>query len=115
MKSKILQRKKLVGLFSLSFLPTQIFIGFLVGFFLSKLLAGKRTGERGLIKSIIISFNNWKIHLHHWFLSSILLFFSFLDFIYLSQFFLGFLLGSLVQGLGYSDWYRLVFKEIKYK
>jgi hypothetical protein len=104
-------KRKILGIFSLSFLPFQTSLGIILGYFLSKFLAGKKAGEQGIIKSIIISFKTWKIHLHHWFLSSIVLSFYVFDFLHLHQFILGFLCGALIQGLNYPDWYRILIRE----
>jgi hypothetical protein len=104
-------KRKVLGIFGLSLLPLQTSLGMILGYFLSKFLAGKKAGEQGIIKSIIISFKNWKIHLHHWFLSSIFLSLSFFDFFHFPQFLVGFLGGALIQGLSYPDWHRILIKE----
>lgn len=41
-------------------------LGLLAGFLASKYVAGKSAGERGKIKSIVVPFRKWRIHLHHW-------------------------------------------------
>jgi hypothetical protein len=104
-------KRKILGIFGLSLLPLQTSLGMILGYFLSKFLAGKRAGERGMIKSIIISFKDWRIHLHHWFLSSIFLFLSLLDLFHFPQFLFGFFGGALLQGLNYPDWYRILIIE----
>ena len=42
------------------------FLSWLLGFLASKYVAGKSSGERGKVRSIIIPFRRWEIHLHHW-------------------------------------------------
>ena len=106
-----INKRKIIGIWSLSLLPTQTSLGILLGYFLSKFLAGKKAGETGKLKSIVISFKEWKIHLHHWFLASILLIFSFFDFLSLPQFALGILGGAIVQGLNYPDWYLILIRK----
>jgi hypothetical protein len=104
-------QRKIIGILGLSLFPTQALIGIVLGYFLGKFLAGERAGEQGKIKSLIISFKNWKIHLHHWFLGSILLLSSLFNLLSLPQFVLGILGGAIVQGLNYSDWYRILIRE----
>jgi len=37
-----------------------------MGFLASKFFAGKSTGKRGRLNSLLIPFGKWRIHLHHW-------------------------------------------------
>jgi hypothetical protein len=104
-------KKKIIPLLTFSIVPNLTFLGGVLGYYLCKFLAGKKPGEQGKIKSLIFSFKNWKIHLHHWFLGVLFLFFSiYFDFLIFSQFFIGFLVGVIFQGLTYPDWYRIVAK-----
>jgi hypothetical protein len=41
-------------------------LSWLISFLASKYIAGKSTGERGKVRSIVIPFRRWAIHLHHW-------------------------------------------------
>ena len=41
-------------------------LSWLLGFLSSKYVAGKSVGERGKVRSIVIPFRRWGIHLHHW-------------------------------------------------
>ncbi len=41
-------------------------LSWLISFLASKYIAGKSTGERGKVRSIVIPLRRWAIHLHHW-------------------------------------------------
>lgn len=105
-----MDKKKIFTFLTFSLVPSSTFIGGIFGYYLCKLLAGKKPGEQGIIKSLIFTFHKWKIHLHHWFLATLFLFFSvYFDFLALfSQFFIGFLTGIIFQGFTYPDWYKIV-------
>ena len=45
----------------------------IVGFTLSKILAGKKEGEEGIVKSLRFSYKGYFIHIHHWLYSLIIL------------------------------------------
>jgi hypothetical protein len=91
----------------------QLFLGSIWGFLITKFLAGKRPGEKGKMFSIILKLKNYQLHLHHW-LIGIGLFFTNLqlNFLPLPYFSNGFLVGLIVQGLTYPDWY-LIIKRVK--
>lgn len=91
-------------------------VGFLIGYFGSKMLSGKVTGKKGKIPSLRFKIRNYKIWFHHWFIS----FFSGLVILKYNYIFntsqLWFLLGGCVgitlQGIkNYSDWKQIVVKE----
>jgi len=109
----IMKKGKIVGILSLSLLPALTSLGLILGYYLTKFFAGEKPGKEGKIKSLIISVKQWKIHLHHWFVGLIFLFISlFYDILPLPQFFLGVLGGVCLQGLTYSDWYRIITKQV---
>jgi len=97
-------------------------IGFLtgssMGYFSGSFLAGSQTSQPGVIDSIILSFNGWQLHLHHWLISLGLLIFlySFLRKKYpISSFILAFsfgiLSGLIFQGIFcYDDWYKILIR-----
>jgi hypothetical protein len=107
-----LNKKKAFTFLTFSILPTLTWIGAILGYYLTKFLAGRREGERGKIKSLILSFSRWQIHLHHWLLGATFLFFSlWFNILPLPQFSVGFLSGMIFQGLTYSDWHRIFLKK----
>jgi len=94
-------------LFALSLLP---------GLLTSKYIAGKSTGEKGKIRSIIIPLVRRKIHLHHWLYSLWLMGISFITGVhFLSPIITyGFLGGSTFQGIYYYvDWHVILVNQEK--
>lgn len=90
----------------------QTFLAGVFGYFFTKILAGKKPGETGKVKSVIIELEKWKIHLHHWLIALGIIFFNFyFNFLPYQQFSLGFLSGVVFQGLSYPDWYKIVVKK----
>ena len=82
-----------------------IFAG-LVGYFVGYFSSGKKSGEKGLIM-VYINMGKYIFHLHHWFLSSVILIILILvDFYSLPIY--GFLAGNLLHGLRYKDFYTLI-------
>jgi hypothetical protein len=87
------------------------FIGWLLGFALTKYMAGKTNGKQGRIKSIIIPFGRHGVHLHHWLISlgliglSLIINVQFLA----SAISYGVLGGLVFQGIYcYSDWHKIL-------
>ncbi len=93
-------------------------LSLLIGFLASKYVAGKSAGKQGKLKSIIIPFIRWRIHLHHWLYSLWLIGFSSLT----GMHFLtpvityGLLGGSAFQGVYcYGDWHIIFISRYKTK
>jgi hypothetical protein len=83
----------------------------LLGFLASKYIAGSTIGEQGKLKSIVIPFRKWGIHIHHWLYSLFLMSLSTTTGIYFLTPTVSYgLLGGLVfQGIYcYSDWHVIV-------
>ena len=87
------------------------FVGWLLGFLLTKYMAGKASGKAGRIKSIVIPFGKHNIHFHHWLISSGIITLSLITdvrFLALAMFY-GVLSGSVFQGIYcYSDWHKIL-------
>jgi len=86
-------------------------LSWLLGFLVTKHMAGKSVGERGKVRSIIIPLRGWTIHLHHWLYSLCLITFSSATGIhFLTPTITYGLLGGLVfQGIYcYSDWHIIL-------
>lgn len=97
----------------LALISIQIFLGVLLGYFFGKIVSGKKTGEPGKIKSIILKIGSYKLHLHHWLLSTSVLVLNLLGGIFLPfpKFSLSFLGGLAIQGiLCYSDWHKIIIR-----
>ena len=86
-------------------------LSLLLGLLASKFIAGKSTGAKGKIRSIVIPFGRQRIHLHHWLYSLWLIGISFVTgFHFLSPLITyGFLGGSMFQGIySYGDWHVIL-------
>ncbi len=87
------------------------FVGWLLGFLLTKYMGGKTSGKPGRIKSIVIPFGKYKIHFHHWLISSGIIILSLIINVRFlaSAISYGVLSGSVFQGIYYySDWHRIL-------
>jgi len=88
------------------------FIAWSVGFLLVKYLGSKTVGEPSKIKSYFIPLGKYKIHLHHWLLSScaIIIFTVFKGaYVLPSDLFYGFFGAIVFQGIYcYSDWHKIL-------
>lgn len=82
-----------------------------VGYVIARFLAGKKTGQRGRIKSIRLRVKKkYVVHFHHWFLSLLILGGLFWADVQ-SMIAYGFFTGFALQGLTYRDFYKLVYKD----
>lgn len=107
--------KKGIGLtIALALISLQLALGIILGYFTIRFLAGKQAGQQGIIKSFTFQIGDYKLHLHHWMYSLIVLIFVlFFDFYY-SQLVYGFLGGWVIQGIfSYKDWKRILSKRSK--
>ena len=89
-------------------------LSLLLGLLASKFIAGKSTGTKGKIRSIIIPFGRRRIHLHHWLYSLWLMGISFVTgFHFFSPLITyGFLGGSTFQGIySYGDWHVILVSQ----
>ena len=82
----------------------------IIGFTFAEVLSGKFEGHHGRWKSIRIKVKDYTVHVHHWLYASFALAFmpSGLDG---RNFIEAFLVGVIVQGLTYTDFYKIVYKE----
>ncbi len=88
------------------------FIAWSVGFLLVKYLGSKTIGEPSKIRSYFIPLGKYKIHLHHWVLSScvIIVFVVFKGaYVLPSNLVYGFFGAIVFHGIySYSDWYKVL-------
>ncbi len=90
------------------------FLSLLLGFLATKYMAAESVGERGKIRSIVIPFIRWRIHLHHWLYSLWLIGLSFTTGIHFltPTITYGLLGGVTFQGIySYSDWHIVLIKR----
>lgn len=90
-------------------------LGTIVGFFIAKLFSGRKEGEEGLFKSLKFNIKNYIIHLHHWLLALLMLIIlAVVDFymdLISGHLIYGILLGLIIQGLTYRDFYKIVYTK----
>ena len=111
--------KRKITLFVL--LSTGIILGYLsfitwfVGFLIAKYLGGKAVGQPSKLGSWFIPLGKYKVHLHHWILSScaMVLFALFRGAHVLSpDLFYGFFGGIAFHGIYlYSDWHKILIRK----
>jgi len=102
-----------VALAYISAIP--FYSGSFLGYILAKFFSGKSTACQGRLKSIILNVGTYRIHLHHWFISVLIILGLLIKGICLSEFLLGtfgFLAGLIFQGIyHYQDWHRILIKK----
>lgn len=87
------------------------FVSWLLGFVLTRYMAGKTSGKQGRIKSIVIPFGRHGVHLHHWLIASGIII---LNLIINVPFLVpaisyGVLSGLVFQGIYcYGDWHKIL-------
>ena len=87
------------------------FVSWLLGFVLTRCMAGKTSGRQGRIKSIVIPFGRHGGHLHHWLIASgIIILNLIINVPFLaSTVSYGVLSGLVFQGIYcYSDWHKIL-------
>ena len=92
------------------------FLSLLIGFLATKYMAAESVGERGKIRSIVIPFIRWRIHLHHWLYSLWLIGLSSATGIHFltPTITYGLLGGVAFQGIySYSDWHVILSSKHK--
>ena len=83
----------------------------IITFVITKCLSGRTAGKQGIVKSIIIPWRNYQLHLHHWFLALIIGGVCVVKGFYIlaPEVSYGFLSAIIFQGIYcYGDWYRIV-------
>lgn len=105
--------KKFLLSIPLALISLEIYLGIVLGYFFGKFFAGKYDG-RQRIRSIIFNLGNYRLHLHHWLISLVILisalFYNLFPFF--SQLFFGILGGLIIQDLHLdSDWHKILIKK----
>ena len=82
-----------------------------IAFFITKFLSGRKEGRQGVVRSIIIPWRSYQLHLHHWLIAVVvggaLLAKGF--YIMTPEVFYGVLAGAVFQGIYcYGDWHRII-------
>ena len=106
-------KKKIMLATPIALLSIEVFIGVIIGYVAGKIFAGKRAGQQGIIKSIILRIGSYRLHFHHWLACvGALVLFSFHSPPILAHFSYGFLGGVIFHGIfAYPDWYKIITKR----
>ncbi len=115
---RLINSKKKRGFFGLLTLSFSVilgvwffFISWLSGFVIARNLGSKEVGKPSKLPSIILPLGKLKIHLHHWFICSIVIVITLLKGCWFlpSELLHGFLAGIAAQGVYYyNDWYKII-------
>ena len=87
------------------------YLAWAAGYALTMLCSGRKEGTGGKVKSVIIPWRRYQLHLHHWLLTSVAAAISAISgfFLFTPELFYGFLSGILFQGIYcYGDWHKIV-------
>jgi hypothetical protein len=85
----------------------------LIGYLFWKIVAGKYPGDKPK-KSLLISLSKYQLHIHHWIWCMVLLIVMLILKFY-NPLLLGFLAGSIIQGLSYADRFVILYKKEDYQ
>ncbi|GEM_PF-854508 len=86
----------------------------LIAFVATKFLSGRTEGRQGIVRSIIIPWRSYRLHLHHWLLALMVGgVFAFRGiYIVTPEVFLGVFSAAIFQGIYcYGDWHRIIMKK----
>jgi len=112
MRGGIKKKVVLIGLVAVCIvLGVLCYKAWFAAFFITKFLSGRKEGHQGIVRSIVIPWRSYHLHLHHWLLvlmvGGILLVKGF--YIVTPQVFYGVIVAAVFQGIYcYGDWYRIV-------
>lgn len=85
-----------------------------VAFAVTKYLSGRTEGKQGIVRSIIIPWRNYQLHLHHWLLALIIggVFLVRGFYVLTPEVCYGSLSAIIFQGIYcYEDWHRIIKRE----
>lgn len=112
MRSGIKKKIVLVGLVAVCIvLGVLCYKAWFAAFFITKFLSGRKEGHQGIVRSIIIPWRSYQLHMHHWLLVLVLggIFLVKGFYIVTPQVFYGVLAAAAFQGIYcYGDWYRII-------
>ena len=88
---------------------TPLILSAIAGFFIARYVAGDCSGIQGRIRSIRIRVKEYILHVHHW-LSASLALVVLPSGVEHKTVIESFLVGVIIQGLTYRDFYKIVYK-----
>lgn len=105
--------KKSFLVLPIALVSLELYLGIIIGYFCGKFFAGKYDGYQR-IKSVFLNLGQYRLHLHHWLISLVLLVFGSVYNLFpiFPQFCFAFLGGLIIQDL-YLDgnWRRVIFRR----
>jgi hypothetical protein len=107
-------RKKIVLIILIAgflFFGILCYKSWIIAFAITKYLSGRTDGKQGIVRSIIIPWRNYELHLHHWFLALVIggVFAAKSFYILTPEAFYGSLCAIIFQGIYcYKDWHRIM-------
>ncbi len=112
MRSGMKKKIVLIGLVAVCIvLGVLCYKAWFAAFFITKFLSGRRENHQGVVRSVIIPWRSYQLHLHHWLLALIVGGIFLVKGFYLMtpQVFYGVLAAAVFQGIYcYGDWYRII-------
>ena len=112
MTSGLKKKMVLIGVVAVCIvLGVMCYKAWFIAFFITKVLSGRKEGHQGVVRSIIISWRSYQLHLHHWLIAVVvggaLLAKGF--YIMTPEVFYGVLAAAVFQGIYcYGDWHRII-------
>ncbi len=88
-------------------------LGVAIGFLIFEIFSGRRQGKIGA-SILILETKKHFYHLHHWFIALIILIIL-SAFSVKNNFIYGFLIGAIIQGLTYKDFYKFLIRKNEIK
>ncbi|MBL7058826.1 hypothetical protein ISS08_00010 [Candidatus Pacearchaeota archaeon] len=88
-------------------------IGVVLGLIIFEIFSGEKEGRIGLF-ILLLKTKHHSYHLHHWMISLIILLLLIIT-NWKNYFVYGFLIGSIIQGLKYHDFYKILVKQKRKK
>jgi len=83
----------------------------ILAFVITKYLSGRKDGKQGVVRSIIIPWRNYQLHVHHWVIALIIVGVFAVEGFYIlaPEISYGILSAIIFQGIYcYEDWYRII-------
>ncbi len=88
-------------------------LGIVIGFLIFEIFSGRKKGKMGA-SILILETRKHFYHLHHWFISLIILIILIISSVK-NNFIYGFLIGAIIQGLTYKDFYKFLIRKREIK
>lgn len=91
------------------------YCGAALGYLSARYFSGRSTAQQGKIKSLSFNAGSYRVHLHHWTLSGLLIVPLLVKGLYLLEFFsgvCGFYAALIFHGIySYTDWHKIISRK----